>query len=84
MKSDEAKEKLGESADIQAWLEPCYHFPFIESDKYLVDRFFSVTLPNAAKTLLTIDEDENLADWGILLDKSDFIAARAAFRDVKH
>lgn len=82
MKSDEAKEKLGESADIQAWLEPCYHFPFIESDKYLVDRFFSVTLPNAAKTLLTIDEDENLADWGILLDKSDFIAARAAFRDL--
>lgn len=81
MKSDEAKEELGQSADIQAQLEPCYHFPFTEPDKYLVDRFFSLTLPNAAKALLTIDEDENLADWGILLDKTDFIAARAAFRD---
>ncbi len=82
MKSDEAKEKLGESAGIRTQLQPCYHFPFTESDKYLVDRFFSVTLPNAAKALLTIDKDENLADWGILLDKSDFITARSAFHDL--
>lgn len=82
MQSDEAKEKLGQSAGIQAKLEPCYHFPFTEPDKYLVDRFFSVTLPNASKALLTIDEDENLADWGILLDESHFIAARDAFHDL--
>ncbi len=78
MKSDEVKEKLGKSADLKAKLEPCYHFPFTEPDKYLVDRFFSLTLPNAEKELLTIDKQENLADWGILLDQSDFTAARAA------
>lgn len=82
MKSDKVKEKLGQSAYIKEKLEPCYHFPFKEPDKYLVDRFFSLTLPNAAKELLTIDKHENLADWGILLDESDFIAARAAFRDL--
>lgn len=82
MKPNEVKEKLGQSADIQAKLDPCYHFPFTEPDKYLVDQFFSITLPNAAKALLTIDEDEDLADWGILLDISDFSAARAAFREL--
>lgn len=82
MKSNEVKNELGESVVIQERLEPCYHFPFTEPDKYLVDRFFSITLPNATKALLTIDEDENLADWGILLDGSDFIAARDAFRDL--
>lgn len=82
MKTDEAKEELGKSAGIQAELEPCYHFPFTEQDKYLVDRFFSVTLPNAKKALLTIDEDEDLADWAVLLDKPDFSAAREAFHDL--
>lgn len=82
MKFDEVKKNLGQSADIKERLEPCYHFPFIEPDKYLVDRFFSLTLPNAEKELLTIDKQENLADWGILLDQSDFNAARAAFHNL--
>lgn len=82
MKSAEAKEKLGQAADIQTMIKPRYHYPFTEQDKYLVDQFFSITLPNAEKALLTIDTDENLADWAILLDEKDFCAARDAFRDL--
>lgn len=82
MEPAEVKEKLGAAANVKSQLEPCYYFPFTEPNKYLVDHFFSITLPDAEKALLTIDKDENLADWGILLEEDHFRTARRAFQSL--
>lgn len=70
-----AKKKLDELAEWNKYLDSCYHFPLTEPNKYIVDRFFDMTFPRAKETVLTIDEQENLADWALLLEQEDFIAA---------
>ena len=70
------KDELDDLADLKKLVEARYHFPLLAEDKYIVDRFFDITIPNAEDSILTIDERENLADWALLLDQANFDTAR--------
>lgn len=65
---------MGSIAHMKDYLDPCYQYPFTESDKYKVDHFFALTTPLRANypnecLPLTIDENENLTDWALLLEE---------------
>lgn len=75
MEDPRISEELGQISNICNNLCECYRFPFEQQDKYLVDQFFALTLPEIEDSVMTIDEQENLADWSLLLDRSEYRSA---------
>lgn len=63
--------ELGDVSRICNFLSKCYNFPFEQQDKYLVDCFFALTL-HGIDSFMTINEQEELSDWTLLIDRSEF------------
>lgn len=72
MEEPEVSKGLGQISGICNILSEGYRYPFKQQDKYLVDQFFALTLPTVEDSLMTIDERENLSDWSLLLDASEY------------
>ena len=84
IKEPQIEASLGEASGIYDMIDQCYHFPFDADNKYVVDQFFSLTLPVDGDTLMTIDEQENLQDWTLLLDKHEYDAAKEILYRLKN
>ena len=83
IKEPQIKERLGEASLIYDLIDQCYRFPFDSDSKYLVDQFFAMTLPADEDALMEIDEQENLRDWTLLLDKHEHNLAKITIRRLK-
>ena len=83
IEEDKISKKLGQISSIYNVLREYYRFPFDQTNKYVVDQFFSLTFPEVEDSVMTIDEQENLLDWTLLLDQSEYKSAIGLLQQFK-
>lgn len=83
IEEEKISKKLGQISGIYNVLREYYRFPFDQNNKYVVDQFFSLTLPEVEDSVMTIDEQENLLDWTLLLDQSEYKTAIGSLQQLK-